>query len=196
MGGYGALSLGMEYAKVFGAIAALSPGDPNDLDSPPTLIDKFVAENPDALGVPIVISTPDDLWSVFLSRFNTNAFYSLAAAWTPNLDNPPYHVDLPIRYPEKTAVPEVWKKWKERDLVHQIARSGAGLADTAIFIDQGVGQTVLMEEVPGVKQTLAALDAQGIDYTYEQFDGDHLTHLRAQVTSALKFLSANLEGEE
>ncbi len=196
MGGYGALSLAMEYPDVFGAVAALSPGDPNDLDVSPTLIEKFVAENPEKLGEPILVRTGEDLWNIFLGNFQTNEFYSLAAAWTPNLNNPPYYVDLPIRYPEKEVVPEVWEKWKEHDLVHQIARNGANLANTPIFIDQGVGKTVIMEEVPGIKQLLAALDAQGIPYTYDEFDGDHMTHLRYQVASALKFLSAHLKGEE
>ena len=188
MGGYGALSLAIEYPDVFGSVAALSPGWPNDVDVEPTLIDQFIVENPNTLGVPIIASTDDDMWELFLSNLFTNALYSLAAAYSPNLDNPPYYVDLPVKYPDKTLVPEVWEKWQDRDLVSQIERDSANLSNTAIFIDQGVGEAVIMEEVPGIDYILAAFDAQGIPYTYDEFDGDHATHLRYQLESALKFL--------
>ena len=199
MGGYGALSLAMGYPEVFGAVAALSPGSPNDFSVPPTPIDMFIAENPETLGEPIVVDTSQETLEampaagvIFATNFNTNVFYAMAAAFSPNPDNPPYYVDLPIQYPEKTIVQEVWEKWVERDLVHQIAREGANLSNTPIFVDQGVGPVVLMAEVPNVDRLVAALGAAGIPYTYEEFDGDHLTHLRLQTISALKFLSAHL----
>jgi len=188
MGGYGALSLAIEYNDVFGSVASLSPGFPNDVEVSPTAIEQFIAENPDTLGEPILISSDEDMWRMYLTNFQTNVMYSTAAAYSPNPNNPPYYVDLPVQYPDQTVVPEVWEKWKERDLVAQIERDGANLSDTAIFIDQGVGETILMVEVPGVAKTLAALGAQGIPYTYDEFDGDHLTHLRYQLESALKFL--------
>jgi len=199
MGGYGSLSLAMEYPEVFGAVAALSPGSPNDFGVPPTPIDMFIAENPETLGEPIVLDPKRDTMEllptagvVFTTNFNTNVFYAMAAAFSPNPDNPPFFVDLPIEYPEKTIVQEVWEKWMERDLVHQIAQNGRNLADTPIFVDQGVGPTVIMPEVPNVDRLVAALDAAGLTYTYEEVNGDHMTHLREQTASALKFLSAHL----
>lgn len=51
---------------------------------------------------------------------------------------------------------------------------------------------MIFAEVRGMAETLAALEAHGITYTYDTFDGDHLTHLRYQLTSALRFLSPNI----
>lgn len=203
MGGYGALSLAMGYPEVFGGVAALGPGFPNDFDIPPTPIDLFIAENPDTMGEPIVMDLNKDTMElfpvageIFASNFNTNVFYSMAAAFSPNPDNAPYYVDLPIEYPEKTVVQDVWEKWVEQDLVRKIAREGANLSNTPIFVDEGVGPVVLMPEVVNVDRVLAALDAAGLSYTYDAFDGDHLTHLRYQVASALKFLSKHLTKPE
>ena len=200
MGGYGSLSLAMEYHEVFGGVAAMSPGFPNDFGVSPTPIDGFLVENPEILGEPILVDMTQetlDLFPVagviFSTNFSTNVFYAMASAFSPNPDKPPFYVDLPIEYPGKTVVEEVWEKWVEQDLVHQIARDGANLANTAIFVNQGVGPTIVMEEVPNVDLLIAALGDAGLTYTYEEVDGDHITHLREQVSAVLKFLSANME---
>ncbi len=195
MGGYGALSLAMEYPDIFGAVAALSPGIPNDLELSPTLVDVFVSQSPDTLRPPVTGTTREDLWKMFFAGMDINEFYSLAAAYTPNLDKEPFHVDLPIQYPEKTIVPDVWQKWIEHDLVHQINKNGSNLTDTPIYIDEGVGPVVLLPEVKGIPSILAALDTKNIQYTYEEFFGDHLTHLAMQVSNALGFLSNTLSEE-
>ena len=199
MGGYGALCLAMEYPEVFGAVAAMSPGFPNDFSVPPTPIDGFIAENPDTLGEPVILDPAKDTMElmpiagvIFTTNFSTNALYAMAAAFSPDPDDPPYYVDLPVRYPEKSIVQDVWERWIERDLVHLIARKGTNLFGTPIFVDQGVGPTVIMPEMPNVDRVVAALREAGLDCTYEEVDGDHLTHLREQVTSALKFLSSHL----
>ena len=199
MGGYGSLSLAMEYHDLFGAVAATSPAL-NDLSVSPTPLDNFLAENPESLGEPILVDMSQetiDLFPVagviFSTNFSTNVFYSLAATFSPNPDNPPFYVDLPVQYPDKTVVEEVWEKWVEQDMVHQIARDGASLANTAIFVNQGVGPTIVMAEEPDVDSLVAALDDAGLTYTYEEVQGDHITHMREQVSAALMFLSENLE---
>ena len=203
MGGFGALSLAMEYAEVFGAVASMAPGDPNDFSLPPTPVDAFIAENPENLGEPIVLDITKDTMElmpiaglIFATSFNTNLLYSMAAAFSPNPDNPPFYMDLPVQYPEKTIVQDVWEKWLAKDLVHQIAERGGNLAGTPILVNQGVGPTVMMAEVPHVDRMVAALEGAGLTVTYEEVPGDHLTHLRMQVSGALKFLSANLAGAE
>ena len=47
-----------------------------------------------------------------------------------------------------------------------------------------------------VTNCMAAFHAQGLSYTYNAFDGDHLTYLGNQIASALEFLSGALNGEE
>jgi len=189
MGGCGALSLAMEYPNTFGAVAALSPGNPNDIDIQPTYYEVFFKNSPGSLRSPVPILTRADQWTVFFNSFDVNMFYSLAAAYSPNAENQPFLVDLPVQYPGKTVLPEIWQKWKEHDLIHQIARNGENLQNTAIFIDLGVGPVLLMEEVTGVDKVLEALKVKNVPYTYEEFFGDHLTHIREQIAHGLKFIS-------
>jgi len=54
---------------------------------------------------------------------------------------------------------------------------------------------MLMEEVLGVDRLLVALHAQGLSYTYDAFDGDHLTYFGYQITSALTFMSKHLDAQ-
>ena len=69
---------------------------------------------------------------------------------------------------------------------------GLNLSGTPIFVDEGRGTTMLMGEMVGIDHLLEALYAQGLSYTYEAFDGDHLTHLRYQLASAIKFLCPHI----
>jgi steroid delta-isomerase-like uncharacterized protein len=187
MGGYGAISLAIEYPDVFGAVAALSPAW-SEIEAEPTVVDEFTTLFPLVLGLPIVGSTDDDLWNLFLSGMQRNVLYALAAAWTPNLENPPFYVDLPVLYPGPTKVEDIWDIWKEYDLVSQIERNGSNLSGTPIYVNEGRGSTILMTEMVGIDHLLEVLYMQGLSYTYEAFDGDHLTHLRYQLAAALKFL--------
>jgi pimeloyl-ACP methyl ester carboxylesterase len=187
MGGYGALSLAIEYADVFGAVAAMGPGSA-DLRARPHWADLFLAEYTVALGLPQMGSSLDDRWNMFLGSFTANVFYSLAAAWTPNLDKPPFYVDLPVAYPEKAPVAEVWEAWEQRDLVHQIDRDGTNLARTPVMVLEGRGPTLFFPEVPGIDGLLRALYTKTIPYTYATVPGDHISHLRAELSAALEFL--------
>ncbi len=172
-GGYGALSLAIEYPDVFGAVAALSPVA--DLQGEPNAVDMFVAQNPQVVGLPPA------------ADLITNICYAWAAAWTPNLNNPPYFVDLPIKYPEKIAIPELWQTWVDTDLVHQVNRDGAKLAKTAVLVVSGRGPAVFgAEERAGT--LLAALYEKALSFTYTATPGDHLSDLRIKLSTALEFL--------
>ena len=194
MGGYGALSLAIEYPDVFGAVAALSPALCDmEVDS---AIDDYIAKYPLVQGLPVPGYESEDMWNIFLGYFEVNLIYSLAAAWTPNLENPPFYVDLPVQYPEPVIVTDVLDQWKERDLVSQVERDGANLSGKPIFVDEGRGPAMLMAEVTGVDRLLSALHGQGLSYTYDAFDGDHLTYFGYQIASGLEFLSGALSDEQ
>jgi len=158
------------------------------LETQPTEVEQAFAEFPLVQGLPIVGATRDDLWNIVLTRRETNPMYGLAAAWTPNLGKPPFYVDLPMQYPQKTVVPEIWSQWLQHDLVHQVGRDGKNLSKTPIFIDEGRGPAMIYPEMAGIQRLLEALYQQKISYTYDAFDGDHFTHMRYQLASALAFL--------
>lgn len=188
MGANGALSLAMEYPKTFGAVAAMSPSA--DLEVPPTELDEFIKANPKVLDKPTLAHNTDELTLLLSGNVSVNLLYAGGAAFSPNPDNPPYYVDLPLRYPKKTVVKDVWDKWLENDIVSQIGRDGQNLIRTDIFIDIGAGPVTLMAEEHDTKYLLAALDQKGLAYTFVKSPGDHLSHLRERSAEVLKFLSA------
>jgi S-formylglutathione hydrolase len=188
MGGYGALSLAIDYPDIFGAVAALGPAN-SDLEGA-LIIDGFIGENPETLGVPLIVQTPADYMAIVMTSFWTNAMYATGAAITPNPNNPPYYVDLPVQYPEKTVVSDIWDQWLDSDLVSQIMRNGNNLSNTDIYIDRGVGEVTIMPELPGIELLPAALDAHRLTYTYVAAKGDHMSYLRERTAEALKFLSS------
>ena len=155
----------------------------------------YLAKYPLVRGLPVPESTPDEMWNVFLGFFEVDLLHALAAAWTANLGNPPFYVDLPVQYPGPTVTPEVMAIWRERDLVRQVERNGANQRGKPIFVDEGRGATVLMAEGTGIDRLLAALRAQSLSYTYDAFDGDHLTHMAHQLASALEFLYPHIARE-
>jgi S-formylglutathione hydrolase FrmB len=188
MGANGALSLAMEYPKIFGAVAAMSPSA--DLEAPPTALDGFIEANPTTLDKPTLVRNTEELTSLLSGNVSVNVFYARGAAFSPNPGNPPYYVDLPLRYPEKTVVQDVWNKWLDQDMVSQIERDGQNLANTDIFIDIGVGPVTFMAEGHDIEYLLAALDKKGLAHTFVESPGDHLSHLRERTIEVLKFLSA------
>jgi len=188
MGANGALSLAMEYPKIFGAVAAMSPSA--DLEVPPTALDAFMEANPTKIDKPALAHNTEELTSLLSGNVSINVLYARAAAFSPNPDNPPYYVDLPLRYPEKTVAKDVWAKWLDQDMVSQIERHGQNLKNADIFIDIGTGPVTFMAEVHDIKYLLKALDKKDLTYTFVESPGDHLSHLRERSAEVLKFLSA------
>ena len=187
MGANGALSLAMEYPNVFGAVAAMSPSA--DLAAPPSALDGFMKTNPKTLDKPTLVHNTDELRALLRGNVSVNVFYARGAAFSPNPGNPPFYVDLPLKYPEKTVVQDVWKKWLTQNMVSQIERNGQNLKSTDIFIDIGVGPVTFMPEGHDIKHLLAALDKQSLTYTFVESPGDHISHLRVRTMEVLKFLS-------
>jgi S-formylglutathione hydrolase FrmB len=187
MGANGALSLAIEFPKVFGMVAAMSPSA--DLGVPPNALDEFMETNPETLDRPTMVHSTDELRALLSGNVSVNVFYARGAAFSPNPNNPPFYVDLPLQYPDKTVVQEVWKKWLDQDMVSQIERDGHNLKNTDIFIDIGVGPVKFMAEGHDIEYLLTALDKKALTYTFVESPGDHLSHLQERTGEVLKFLS-------
>jgi hypothetical protein len=35
----------------------------------------------------------------------------LASCYTPNVDKPPFHVDLPVEFPSGALIQHLWDRW-------------------------------------------------------------------------------------
>jgi S-formylglutathione hydrolase FrmB len=186
MGARGALSIAMQFPDRFGSVAAMSPGA--DYAVAPTRLDRIRTTHPDFLGEPILVRTTEERRALLRGAVLVNLLYAEAAAFSPNPDNPPYHVDLPLRYPEKTVVTSVWDKWLSQDAVSEIERTGDNLKHTAVFIDIGTGPATIMPEGNDIQYLRDALDRVDIDYTFIESPGDHLSHLKERTAEVIKFV--------
>jgi S-formylglutathione hydrolase FrmB len=210
-GGFGALSLAIEYEQTFGAVGVLSPAA-NDFEATlpgaalPRLIDLFFLANPASVGPPI--ATPVDgpirpadfaaLWGTTPGggNFTTNVIYSLAAAFSPNPKKPPFFVDFPFTYPGKVIDPTVFNRWIDEDLVSQIDAAPGNLARTPVYLGRGLGPTVLHPEVGDIPWLRDALIAHGVVHTFDEVPGDHFTAMPQELRHALVFLLNNLGSQD
>jgi hypothetical protein len=92
---------------------------------------------------------------------------------------------------EKTVIPEIWQTWVDADLIHQVKRDGANLAQTAVLVVNGRGPTMYFPEEPA-DTLLAALYEKAIPFTYAPTPADHLSDLRMKLSLALEFLYPRL----
>ncbi len=212
MGGQGALILASDFPQVYGAVAALSPAH-NDLKPAPSqglpgLLQSFNAIGGGRLPKPVLwkdlqISDEDFLYlwgrSGAESRVAVNFVYAAAASFSPNPNNPPFFVDLPIVYSGTTPslVPAVWDRWRKTDIVSHIREKEENLTRTAIYVSRGIfvapdPRIKVGGEIPDIVNTLRALDEAGLVFEYETFPGDHFSGLRFQVEQALRFFTRKL----
>jgi S-formylglutathione hydrolase len=177
-GGYGGLKLGMKHPDVFGVLAVQSPFI-FTRQTVEASFPIFLAENPDSL------SGPD------ITKFFTNATYAFSATWSPNLQNPPYFVDLIYNYPAGTINETAWAKWEEHEVFNMLGTYGANLASLEGFYfdcgDQDELQTHLTNQ--GLHQ---ALTGAGIDHEFVLYEGSHLSDVYARFEEALKFVSETM----
>ena len=179
MGGYGAMKLAMKHPDVFGAVA--SHCGALYLEVLKALMPASIEENPAGITGP----APD--------KPMTSVCYSMSAAFSPNLANPPFFVDLPFEYPSPEIIDEVWDRIMEHDVLTMLGTYGANVSSLrGIYMDVGA-----QDEFASHFQADAfhqALDAAGIVHEYEIYSGTHYDKLFERLTISLKFLSDALGG--
>ncbi|NLG76452.1 MAG: esterase family protein [Xanthomonadaceae bacterium] len=178
MGGYGATRIGMKHADVFGSLYVMSPCCLGARGAPPK----------EALEGLAKIKSREDLAG---QHFMVTATFAVAAAWSPNPNNPPFFVDLPF---EGEGQSEVIAKW-------------AANAPFA-FIDQYIGNLKRYRAIAldvgdqdGLRMDTAKLhqilNAYGIENTFEEYPGTHTSKLGERFQNhVLKFFSETLCFEE
>jgi len=176
MGGYGSITLAMKHPETFSAIASLSPPLGFEMIAE-AMIPEVIKENPDGMSGP----WPD-------AEQYTSFFYALSAALSPNLNNPPFFVDLPFEYPSDEIIEPVRQCWLEADPLTMLSVYASSLMEmNGIYIDVGD------EDLPGFKSAADAfhqeLISMGIEHIYDVYHGDHYANPVGRAISALTFLS-------
>jgi S-formylglutathione hydrolase FrmB len=137
------------------------------------------------------VKEPDDIRAGFFAQ----EIYSQAAAFSPNLGNPPLFVDLPFELPGLKIIPEIRDEWYEHCLFKLLEDHAQDLASLRGFaLDVGDRDDFgLKAENEAFHQAL--LEA-GVPHTFEVFSGGHSDKLRERVAVSLEFFSDVLAFEE
>ena len=180
MGGYVSIYLAMRNADVFGAVASHS--GPLVMEGTLRAIQPIIAaENPEGF------TGPDP------AKPTTSFLYMGCSAMLPNLDNPPFFVDLP--YDDNMQIREdVMARLAVYDPIQMIPDYLSNVKSlSGILIDVGDRDELGLAMV--VKAFSDALTAADIDHRFELFDGAHHSKLYTRFSIALGFLSDALVGE-
>ena len=178
-GGYAAVKLGMLHPDKFCVVA--SHTGLLYLDGVLVLSDAILAENPDG------INGPDP------AKFLTSALYAFSAAWSPNLNNPPWMVDLPMDE-FGTILPDIREKWMKHDVFSMLddplylnnIKSLKG-----IYLDAGLQDELGMNAMADAFST--KLTAFGVNHTYENFDGGHFSKLFSRLEISFEYCSDKMD---
>jgi S-formylglutathione hydrolase FrmB len=182
MGGYGSITLAMKHPNVFSSVAALGP--PLSFDKiTDFVIPEILNENPNGMIGP----NSNEQYSDFI--------YALSAALSPNLNNPPFFVDLPFEYPTGKVIEPIRQKWMKQDPLIMLSVDNSPLkAMKGIYID--VGDDDLLGFKAAADEFHKKLLSLGIEHEYNIFEGKHADKGVERAISALMYLSGFLPDPE
>ncbi len=156
MGGYGASRIGMKHPDVFGSLYIMSPCcmSPRDAAVP------FNGTGYEALAD---VKTAADLEKL---PFGLRAQLAVGAAWSPNPNNPPLYLDLPVGDNQKIVI----AKWAANAPLAFLDQYIGNLRQyRAIAMDVGDEDGLRVDA--GTLHTL--LDGYGVANAFETYSGTH-----------------------
>lgn len=177
MGGYGATRIGMKHSDVFGSLYIMSPCCLSPREAGPA--------NPEADKQLAAIKTTQDAASL---PFPARAQLAVAAAWSPNVNNPPLYVDLPMK--DGVARTDVLAKWAANAPLAFVDQYVSGLR-TYHGISLDVGDQDGLKTDTGKLHDV--LDAYGIANRFEIYQGTHTSVVAVRFQNhVIPFFSSNL----
>lgn len=171
-GGYGAITLGMKHADVFGAVACHS-GD--------MFFDFCYARDFGPAIRRIRKAGGVGAWyaqfrAALRMRSEEHAALdtvAMAACYSPNPTAPPAYCDLPFDLETGARRPEVWARWEAHDPLNLVDRYAVNLRSLRLlFLDCGTEDEFYLEL--GARRMSAKLKALGIAHEYQEFDDGHM----------------------
>ena len=160
MGGFGAVKLSVKFPELF-QVAASHSG--------PIAIENVI---PDLL--PVLLAETGILgyqpWNGTVSLF----MYSASAAFSPDVDDWPYYVDLPVDY-YGNVIDEVWNLWLGHDPLTLAQENLANIQSIRFYMDCGDQDDYLFYNHSTSFSEF--LDEENINHVYEIYPGDHFTEV-------------------
>lgn len=178
MGGYGATYLAMKHPDVFGALAGHSA-------------DLCIASIVRALQPMMAMENPGGIAGPDMSKPFLSFLYMFSAAFSPNLQNPPYFVDLPVD--DTCAVREdILLKWAEHDPIQIFSDHRTDLQSLkGIYFD--VGNNDELQSSYFMIPFIDSLNAAGISNSFGIYEGMHFNMLYTRLKFSLAYLSGVLD---
>ncbi len=169
MGGFGAMELALKHPDLFGAVSSHS--GPIALSNVTDLIPDLMAETWFGVFLPA-----NGIVSMFM--------FGASGAFSPNLLNPPFYVDLPVTT-DGAVIPEIFDQWMLHDPLTLAMADIPGLDSLAIYIDCGDQDDYYFDVQAG--EFSDSLTAAGIPHEFTIYPGDHLNNLAQRYPFSLGF---------
>ena len=177
MGGYGAFRLGLYHSDTFNSFASHS--GPIHLESlnNPFLINAILIE---AFFGPL---EPDN------GPF-TLMMFGLSSAFSPNMDNPPWYVDLPMDSGGNVDW-DVFALWQNHDPYLLVNDYATTLANQNIYFD--CGNQDELQLAPHSENLDNVLTDLNVPHTYESYSGTHSSNIYERLEISYQFHSDYFE---
>ena len=179
MGGYGALRIGMKRPDVFMSLYSMSACCLTPNREPRV----------DAMAASAAITTREQAEAAAAAPgFGPSTNLASAAAWSPNPNNPPLFLDLPVK--DGKVRPEIVAKWVANAPLEMLDQHAPALMRYyAVAIDIGTKDSLLDAN----RRVHEALTRLRVPHYYEEYDGDHTNRIRERVErNLLPFFAKNL----
>ena len=164
----------MKHPEIFSAVASMSSPLGFDIMSE-EMIPEVIRENPNDM------TGPD-------SGQYTKYIYALSAALSPNLNNPPFFLDLPFEYPGGEIIERVRQRWLEADPLTMLSTHKSSLMElNGVYID--VGDNDLLGFKAAADAFHRELMNMSIEHEYNVYHGDHYDKAVERAIDSLTFLS-------
>jgi enterochelin esterase-like enzyme len=178
MGGYGASRIGMKHPEVFGSLYIMSPCCLSARGAGPAN-----PANEEALAA---VKTTDDSAKL---PFGLRAQLASAAAWSPNPNNPPLYLDLPIG-PNQPSVLARWAANAPLAFIDQYIQNLRQYR--AIAVDVGDQDNLKID----TSKLHDVLTNYGITHDFEIYSGTHTSHVAVRFQEhVMPFFSRTLSFE-
>jgi enterochelin esterase family protein len=125
-----------------------------------------------------------DFWSEIV--------YNYSATYSPNPDNPPYYVDLPVAFPSGELLQDVWDRWLAFDPVVNVHERHDNLRKLrGILLDAGFNDDYNLHW--GHRLLSHYLTEAGIPHEHRENTGNHGGRASERYQVALEWLSQTLQ---
>lgn len=167
MGGHGALKLGMLFSDIFSSVYALSPYVLG--------LEKDYGAEGEAFKQAQMIQSRDTLITGY-KYLNANAIVALGRAFSPNLEEPPFFIDLPYNYVGDHLIvnDRVLKLWN-KNLPNEMIEDHVSNLKSLKAIKLDWGRDDFFTHIPTTSRIFSEkLDEFGINHFAEEYNGSHL----------------------